>query len=283
MKGIDVSSYQGNINWEKVKAAGVNFAILKIIRKDLTADKQFENNWRGCENTGMPIQGVYNYSYATTVDKAKTDALAVVSVLNGRNTMVWLDVEDKCQTNLGNRLIDIILAYKQIIESAGLAFGIYTGLYFYNAYIKMYSSRLTDVPFWIARYPSNNSIKITTVVSNNNKPNINQIVYGWQFSSQGSIDGISGTVDMNEWYVDVKIPKMPIKTVEEYTIEDFVDDSAKIWGVSAKADMILKTVTISTTKNSTHPIVTPLERLMKSLGYYTGKALPLCMPGDMHM
>lgn len=54
-KGIDVSSYQGNIDWSKVKWAGVQFAILKIIRKDLNPDKTFEQNWKGCTDVGMPI------------------------------------------------------------------------------------------------------------------------------------------------------------------------------------------------------------------------------------
>ena len=59
-KGVDVSSYQGKIDWKRAKAAGVEFAILKIIRKDLKPDNQFENNWAGCLDAGVPIQGVYN-------------------------------------------------------------------------------------------------------------------------------------------------------------------------------------------------------------------------------
>ena len=101
MKGIDVSSYQGSIDWSKVKWAGVQFAILKIIRKDLNPDKTFEQNWKGCTDAEMPIQGVYNYSYATTVGKAKTDAQRVSEGLAGRKTCVWLDVEDRCQQGLG--------------------------------------------------------------------------------------------------------------------------------------------------------------------------------------
>ena len=80
-KGIDVSSYQGTVDWKKVKKAGIKYAILKIIRKDLQPDKQFENNWKGCEGAGVPIQGVYNYTYATTVAKAEKDAKRVVFVL----------------------------------------------------------------------------------------------------------------------------------------------------------------------------------------------------------
>ena len=150
MKGIDVSSYQGSIDWSKVKWAGVQFAILKIIRKDLNPDKTFEQNWKGCTEAGMPIQGVYNYSYATTVEKAKTDAQRVIEVLAGRKTFVWLDVEDRCQQGLGQTLIDIINTYQSEIKAAGLEFGVYTGLSFYNTYILPYANQI-HCPFWIAR------------------------------------------------------------------------------------------------------------------------------------
>ena len=63
IKGIDVSGYNGNINWSKVAENGVEFAILKVIRKDLQPDKYFEANWTGATEAGVPVQGVYNYSY----------------------------------------------------------------------------------------------------------------------------------------------------------------------------------------------------------------------------
>ena len=63
MKGIDVSSYQEVIDWKKVKSNGVSFAILKIIRKDLTIDKQFLSNSTGCNLNNIPFS-VYNYTYA---------------------------------------------------------------------------------------------------------------------------------------------------------------------------------------------------------------------------
>lgn len=131
MKGIDVSSYQGNIDWIKARSDGVEFAIIKVIRKDLNPDKAFEQNYKGCENAGILVQGVYNYSYATTVEKARIDARKVLEILGDRKPMVWLDVEDKCQQGLGDRLLDIILAYKKIIKDSGRQFGVYTGLSFY--------------------------------------------------------------------------------------------------------------------------------------------------------
>lgn len=194
IKGIDVSSYQGNIGWEKVKNSGIGFAVLKIIRKDLQPDKQFENNWKGCEEVGIEIKGVYNYSYATTVEKAKTDAKKVLEILNGRKTTVWLDVEDSCQKNLGRNLINIINAYAEIIKSAGLEFGVYTGQSFYNSYIKPYGG--IDYPLWIARYGTNDGTK-----QEKYRPQISGMI-AWQYTSKGSVNGISGNVDMNVWLAE---------------------------------------------------------------------------------
>ena len=71
-KIIDVSVYNGTIDWKKVKKYGCDGAIIKIIRKDLGKDKKFEANYKKCEELGIPW-GVYNYTYATTVAKAKSD------------------------------------------------------------------------------------------------------------------------------------------------------------------------------------------------------------------
>lgn len=200
--GVDVSSYQGSIDWNKVKGAGVDFAILKIIRKDLNPDKQFETNWKGCENAGLEIQGVYNYSYATTVAKAQSDAMRVVSVLHGRKTMVWLDVEDACQKNLGSLLISIINAYKEVITKAGLLFGVYTGASFYKTYIKPYG-QLT-CPLWIASYGTNNG-----KIQENKRPTESNCI-GWQYSSKGKVSGIAGDVDVNTFFGAVEETAKPL-------------------------------------------------------------------------
>lgn len=215
--GVDVSSYQGDIDWGKAAQAGIEFAILKIIRKDLQPDKQFENNWAGCTAAGVPIQGIYNYSYATTTQKAKTDARRVLEVLAGRRTMVWLDIEDKCQEGIGKKLIDIINTYANVIKSAGYEFGIYTGQSFYNTYIKPYGG--VDYPLWIARYGTNSG-KVETKF----EPEISGML-GWQYTSRGSVEGISGNVDMNVWYGEVmpgtkpEIPAPVTKTVDELANE----------------------------------------------------------------
>lgn len=200
-KGIDVSAYQKEINWKQAAAAGVDFAILKVIRKDLNPDKQFENNWTGCRAAGVPILGVYNYSYATTVDKARSDAQRVIRILNGRKTKVWLDIEDDCLKGIGTKLADIINAYGQVITDAGLDFGVYTGRSFYDSYIRKYAGAINH-RFWIARYPSSRQMTIDQDPDDSKKPTILHYMEGWQYSSKGSVSGIAGNVDLDIWYAD---------------------------------------------------------------------------------
>lgn len=195
LTGIDVSSYQGTINWWAVKQNGIDFAILKVIRKDLNPDKKFEENWKNCEAYGMKVQGVYNYSYATTVAKARSDAKRVLAILGNRKPMVWMDVEDAVMKNLGKNLISIINAYGKVITDAGLQFGVYTGESFYKTYIKPYGG--VNYPMWIARYGKNNgkcNVKYQPQVPN---------MIGWQYTSQGRVDGIAGDVDMDVWYKEL--------------------------------------------------------------------------------
>lgn len=203
LNGVDVSSYQGLIDWKNVKMNGIDFAILKVIRKDLKPDSQFERNWSECEKVGLPVQGVYNYSYATTEMKARSDAKKVLEILGNRKPMVWLDVEDKCQMNLGYGLIAIINAYGKVITDAGLKFGVYTGQSFYNSYIKPCGG--IKYPLWIARYGSNNGEMNTKY-----QPQINGMI-GWQYTSKGRINGITGLVDLNVWYKELSDLNEPQK------------------------------------------------------------------------
>lgn len=204
MKGIDVAKWQGTINWSKVRSAGVEFAILKIIDKTGKMESSFAYNFAEAAAQGLPI-GAYNYSYATTIAKAQDDARKVLEVLDGRELLykVWLDVEDDSQKGLGRQLVELINAYKAVIEENGYAFGVYTGLSFYNSYVRPYAA-LLDCPFWIARYPTNKVMYIGSEPSTDKKPDILHTLWGWQYSSKGRIPGIAGDVDLNMMYTGPK-------------------------------------------------------------------------------
>jgi GH25 family lysozyme M1 (1,4-beta-N-acetylmuramidase)/uncharacterized protein YcbK (DUF882 family) len=199
MKGIDVAKWNGIIDWKKVKESGVEFAILKIINKQCQKEDAFERNYNGAISQGLPVD-VYNYSYALTVDKAISDAKTVLSVISGKKIgTVWLDIEDKSQMNLGMTLIEIIKSYKNIIESAGYKFGVYTGLSFYNSFIKPFHT-FVDCPFWIARYPSKEKMDFSDMPREDKKPSTLHPLWGWQYTSTGRVDGIAGNVDLSLTY-----------------------------------------------------------------------------------
>lgn len=224
MKGIDVAKWnlqtdkKGNLislDWKKIKADGVEFSVLKVINKQGKKEDAFDLNYSGALSVGLPID-VYNYTYATTVQKAIQDAKIVVSIIRGKKiNTVFLDVEDKVLFNLGKTQIDIILSYQKVIEEAGFKFAVYTGLSFYNTYIKPFHDFI-DCPFWIARYPKEHpdGIGIDFEPVESRKPNILHDLWGWQYSSKGRISGISGNVDLNVKYLDIA-EKMPEKGQEQ--------------------------------------------------------------------
>lgn len=272
IKGIDVSGYNPIRDYALAAADGVEFAIIKIIRKDLQPDKLFETHWTGFERVGVPIQGVYNYTYATTVDMARSAAQRVIEVLSGRKTMVWLDIEYSGLAGKGQELIDIINTYAAVIQNAGLQFGIYTYLAFYNANMRKYADQLQQYPFWVARYPSTQPMDNNEDPDLNKCPDVGQHLYGWQYSSSGVVQGIPGRVDLDEWYVDIEAQDVATP-VTDYITEGFAREMATALGLPAdsiREEILSATVTISTSKNRYHAAVTPLERLLKEHGYYAG-------------
>lgn len=221
MKGIDVAKWQGTINWPMVRSEGVEFAILKIIDKTGKMESSFAYNFAEAAAQELPI-GVYNYSYATSIAKAQADAKKVLEALHGRELSyrVWLDVEDDCQKGLERQLIELINEYKAVIEENGYEFGVYTGLSFYNSYIRPYAA-LLECPFWIARYPSNKVMHIGSEPSTDKKPDILHTLWGWQYSSKGRIPGIAGDVDLNKMYTKPETEAEQADTKNPYARPDY--------------------------------------------------------------
>lgn len=206
-KGIDMSTYQKSINYQALKDAGVDFAILKIINKQGNKDDMFDIHVSALDTLGIKIQGVYNYSYATTIDKAVSDANKVLQYLGNRQCAVCLDVEDNCQKTLGYGLIDIINTYQTVIENAGRSFILYTGKSFYETYIKPYASnlRLRSGQLWIARYYRGyNEMPFENDPDDAYKPMDG--ILAWQYTSSGSIKGINTRLDLNVMYKEIESP-----------------------------------------------------------------------------
>lgn len=204
-KGIDVSDNQGVIDWTKVKAAGVQFAILRSVRGSGKTDYQFAANLAGCQAQRIPVS-VYKYTYATSRQAAMEEARQVVALLQSyglKNMMVWWDVEDRpTQQPLRKaNLTACIKAAQAVVKAAGYRFGIYTGLYVYNEEWFNFD-QFAAVPLWVARYPSSTEKTLEYTPAERYKPNVGRVIWGWQYSSKGKVPGINGLVDLDICYQD---------------------------------------------------------------------------------
>ena len=183
-KGIDVSEHNGDIDWEKVKASGVDFVILRCgYGQDQTSqdDKKWLRNVEACEKLGIPY-GVYIYSYATNTTKASSEADHVLRLIKGHKLSypVYFDMEDTSTEK--SDLTAIAKTFCNKIQNAGYPVGVYASLSWWN-------TKLTDTCFgnwyrWIASWSAS-------------KCNYNGNFALWQYSENGAVSGISGNVDMN--------------------------------------------------------------------------------------
>lgn len=188
-RGMDVSYWQGLINWERVKADDIDFAILRCgYVKTLgrpQVDQQWKRNAQECERLGIPY-GVYIYSYAKTVEAAKAEADHVINTLKGFSPTypVYFDLEEKSLESTSNRMLlaNMASAFCDKIAAAGYTPGIYANTNWWNNY-------LTDPVFdqwerWVAQC--------------NSKCSYTRGSYRlWQCSASGKVDGIVGNVDLD--------------------------------------------------------------------------------------
>lgn len=197
IKGIDVSRWNGKIDWKTVANYGMGFAILRITEKGNIVDSTFEPNYKGCIENKIPV-GVYKYSYATTIAQIEDEANVVIKTLNKRklNYHVFLDIEDKCQENLSdNLMMKMIEAFRAIIVKAGYKFGIYCG---YSWYQNQLPEGAKKYDCWVARYPNNDTGELQERL----RVPASTGVIGWQYSSKATIPGIPTKTDRSVFYKD---------------------------------------------------------------------------------
>ncbi|MBR5496919.1 MAG: glycosyl hydrolase family 25 [Clostridia bacterium] len=189
LKGIDVSSFQGKIDWEKAKDE-IDFAVIRCgFGGDYESqdDVQWKNNIAACEKYEIPY-GVYLYSYATTAEKARSEAAHVLRLLKGYRPElpVFYDLEESRISALGNRkILEIAKVFCDVITNAGYLYGTYANKNWFSNYLtdKWYD----NYPKWIAQYNSSVTYKGTYDI--------------WQYTDKGTVSGIKGSVDMNIAYV----------------------------------------------------------------------------------
>ena len=190
-EGVDVSVYQGNIDWNKAKADGIEFAIMRAGYGKYVSqkDKYFDQNMKNAKAAGLPC-GVYWFSYALTPEDAIKEADACYEVIKNYKLEypVSFDMETESQMKLPKETVaQIIEAFCGRMES----YGYYTTLYTYASFLNYkVEDRIFDkYDIWVAHY-------------NTNKPAFNRNYGLWQYSCTGSVQGITGNVDRDYVYLD---------------------------------------------------------------------------------
>lgn len=196
--GIDVSEHQGDIDWNAVKNAGIEFAIIRVGYRtygggEITLDTTFEQNLRNADAAGIKT-GVYFFSQAIDPEEAIEEADAVIDAIRPYNITypVIFDWElitgDSARTDTMtvDNLADACISFCERVKSAG-----YTPMIYQNKNTTMFKldlPKLQDYDFWLAEY--------------GDKPTYYYDYQMWQYSSTGKVPGINGEVDMNISFKD---------------------------------------------------------------------------------
>ena len=186
--GIDVSRWQGQIDWKNVRT---DFAIIQagFGREISQKDIQFEANYNGCKANNIPC-GAYWYSYAQTPQDAEKEADTCLKIINGKKFEypIYYDVEEQAVLNLGKAKVSaIIRAFLKKVEAAGYFVGLYMAASHLNSYVE--DDIKNRYAVWVAHIGTN-------------KPSYSGSYGMWQYSWKGKINGISGDVDTDYAYVD---------------------------------------------------------------------------------
>ncbi len=178
--GVDVSKHRGLINWYQAKAAGVEFAMIKVGSTNTGVDPYFVTNIKGAQAAGIRT-GVYLYSYANSVQGAINEANLCIQWMEGYgvNLPVAYDVENKAQKALdANTVTAMANAFCDTIAAAG-----YTPIvYSYKNFFARYITNDLRYDKWVAQYSDHCDIFDCAM---------------WQYSSSGTVAGIPGTCDVN--------------------------------------------------------------------------------------
>ena len=202
IKGIDVSTYQGEIEWDKVAAAGVKFVFIRLGYRGyesglLVKDDRFEENIRGALNNGIAV-GVYFVTQAVSVEEAVEEAQFVMENIRPYKVTwpVVLDIEDAASTTARTadltqqQRTDHAIAFCETIKEGGYTPMLYCNIRWFIE--KLDITRIADYEKWFAQYFR--------------KPFFPYTFRVWQYSSSGAIDGIKGNVDYNISFYDYGNP-----------------------------------------------------------------------------
>ena len=193
-RGIDVSKYQGNIDWGAVAASGINFAIIRVGYRGsssgaLVQDPNFKKNISGATKAGIKV-GLYFFTQAVNEAEAVEEASMAMSLASGYKVTYPIFIDTESASNgRANGLSKsartaVVKAFCQTIRNGGYKAGVYASKSWYANQLN--ASALNGYCIWVAQYNSS--------CTYSGKYDM------WQYSSKGSVSGIKGNVDMNISY-----------------------------------------------------------------------------------
>ena len=191
IKGIDISRYNGSIDFKKVKDSGIEFVMIRCgtgYGQRPCKDVKFETYYKLAKAAGLKV-GTYFYSYAPSVNQARTEAAWVLDWIKGKqfDYPIVFDMEERSVAKLGKAKVSAIaIAFCSVVEHAGY----YVSIYSSKSWIESYyiPEVYEQFDLWVAQWAS----KCTYGGS-----------YGmWQYTDSGKVPGIAGAVDMNYAYKD---------------------------------------------------------------------------------
>ncbi len=195
-KGIDVSSWQGDIDWQQVKESGVEFVMIRAGWRGseqgvLSTDRNAQQNYEGAKAAGLEV-GCYFFSQAISPAEAVEEAEFLLQQIEHWELSMpvaydWEYISADSRTgNMDPRLLtDCTIAFCERIREAGYAPMIYFNVN--QSHKQMYLEELTDYPFWLAMYEA--------------EMNYPYKIHMWQYSNTGSVPGIEGDVDLNMQFI----------------------------------------------------------------------------------
>ena len=199
-QGIDVSNKQGNINWDKVKASGIDFVIIREGYRgygkagNLLVDKKFKDNIEGAQKAGLDV-GVYIFAQAINTEEAAEEAELVLTNLEGYELQLpvvydpesILDAPARTDDVSGEQFTENTICFCEMVKDAGYTPMVYSNMLWEAFEFDMEELALHEYPFWYADYEQ-----------------LPQTPYAfdiWQYSNEGHVDGIDGAVDLDLMFV----------------------------------------------------------------------------------
>ena len=216
IKGIDVSEFQGDIDWNKVRADGIEFAILKLANiydyDTNYKDSKFDTNYKEAKKRGIKI-GAYIYNYCNTVDTLKKGLEWAIGKLDGRklDLPLYLDMEDKdIQGETKASLTEQCNEFAKYVESKGYRAGVYANVNWLKNELNP-NDFDKDISVWVAQYYKE--------CQYTGKYDI------WQYASNGKVSGISGNCDMNYLYnEDIIKESSSTETTDKKSVDELAQE-----------------------------------------------------------